>query len=719
MSLKKTVGIKGMTCAACANIIESQLSKIDHVEQVNVSFATEQATIQSDLEMSDAQINEHLNKLGYSIRPIGSASREDLSFLNQHKLILALFVSLFLMIFHMSPLGHYIGHKSNQWVQMILASVVMAFSGRTFIKGFWQFLLTGKSTMNTLVGLGIISAYIHGFIVILSNSNDPIYFEAAAMIVALILFGKWLEEKAKRNVNSELQALMDISASTAMLFNQENELIEVDARSIEVGQKVQVRTGERASVDGTIVKGQVLVDSSAINGEAMPTSLKEGDQLLAGMLVLEGIAVSVATKDGKSSELQKALDIILSSQSSRPKIQVLCDQISNVFVPIVIVISSLTFIYWFFVSDIGSLSLAVNNAISVLVIACPCALGLATPTAVMVGSSVLAQRGLWCTDTSAMERAEKITDVVFDKTGTLSQGKPQVSIYKKLANNHSTDAMAYSMASFSNHPLSISIAKSFTQSKLSFLDLESFEEISGKGIIATYEGEKWYLGSLKFMQDNGFDISMVPDSESTIVAIASKNVIEGLFTIEDPIKENAKELISYLHSKGKTLHLVSGDRQIVVDRFADRLNISHRSGDVLPTDKARYIQDLEKKGKKVLMIGDGLNDAAAMSQATLSMAMDEGIDAAKAVGHVIIKGADLHRIVLFFEMAKKIMSGIRSNLFLSFIFNVVGIPLAAGLFYHWLKFFLPPNYASIAMGSSSLSVLLNALRLKHSLKQIH
>ena len=708
-----------MTCAACANIIESQLSKIDHVEQVNVSFATEQATIQSELEMSDAQINEHLNKLGYSIRPVGSASREDLRFLSQHKLILALLVSLFLMIFHMSPLGHYISHRSNQWVQMILASVVMGFSGRTFIKGFWQFLLTGKSTMNTLVGLGIISAYVHGFIVILSGSNDPIYFEAAAMIVALILFGKWLEEKAKRNVNSELQSLMDISTSSAMLFKEQNELIEVDARSIEVGQKVQVRTGERVSVDGVISKGQVLVDSSAINGEAMPVSLKEGEQLLAGMLVLEGIAVLVASKDGKSSELQKALDIILSSQSSRPKIQVLCDQISNVFVPIVIVISVITFIYWYFISDIASLSLAVNNAISVLVIACPCALGLATPTAVMVGSSVLAQKGLWCTDTSAMERAEIITDVVFDKTGTLSQGKPQVSNCKKLTENRLTDAMAYSMASFSSHPLSISIAKHFAQTKLSFLDLESFEEISGKGIIASFEGEKWYLGSLKFVQSNGFDLSTVPHSDFTVVALATQKSIEAIFTIEDPVKENAAELISYLQTNGKTLHLVSGDRQIVVDRFADSLKIAHRSGDVLPTDKARYIQELEKTGKKVLMIGDGLNDAAAMSQATLSMAMEEGLDAAKAVGHVIIKGADLHRIVLFFEMAKKIMSGIRSNLFLSFIFNVVGIPLAAGLFYHWLNFFLPPNYASIAMGSSSLSVLLNALRLKHSLKKIH
>lgn len=708
-----------MTCAACANIIEAQLSKVKDIHQVNVSFATEQATIQSEHELSDSEINDQLKKLGYALRPAGSVSHDDLRFLSQHKLILALLTSLFLMIFHMSPLGHYLGHQANQWIQMVLATIVISFSGRHFVKGFWQFLMTGSSTMNTLVGLGILAAYVHGFIVIISGSNDPIYFEAAAMIVALILLGKWLEEKAKRNVNSELQSLMEMSFVKAKLLNEKNEMLDVDARTISVGQKVQVTTGERVSVDGTIVKGQVLVDSSAINGEAMPVSLKESEELLAGMLVLEGMAIIKATKDGKSSELQKALDIILSSQSTRPHIQVLCDKISNVFVPIVISIAVITFIYWYAFSSIGNLSLAVNNAISVLVIACPCALGLATPTAVMVGSSVLAQKGLWCTDTSAMERAEVITDVVFDKTGTLSQGKPQVTKFDKMSEVENLERMAYSMASFSNHPLSISIAKYFSQSKLSFLDLESFEEISGKGIVSQFEGHEWYLGSLNFIESRGISIKEIAMTDLTMVGIASQGSIVALFTIEDPVKENANELIQYLEKKGKTLHLVSGDRQAVVDRFADKLNVVNRKGDVLPTEKAVYIQDLEKSGKKVLMIGDGLNDAAAMSQATLSMAMDEGLDAAKAVGHVIVKGADLHRIVLFFEMAHKIMQGIRSNLFLSFIFNVIGIPLAAGLFYHWLNFFLPPNYASIAMGGSSLSVLLNALRLKHSLKRIH
>ncbi len=711
--------IEGMTCASCALNIEKALSKVDGVKSSTVNFATESGTFEvSDELQSDVLISE-IVKQGYSAHDgsDGTSSKESNELFRP---ILSMVLALLVFYLAMGPGKNQFSRQVNWILQLTLITPVFFWIGHRFQKAIWIFLRTGTSTMNTLVGFGTAAAYYYSLFITLApetavklGMNMHVYFEAVGFIISFVFLGKFFEEKAKRKARRELDNLLRVSTKSAWV-KQGEEFVEVALEDVKKNDIVRVKPGEKIPVDGIILEGEGEIDESMLSGEPLPVFKTKNDQVYAGTINGLSVLTFKAQKVGSETMLAGIIKFVETAQQSKAPIQLLADKISSYFVPTVLVIAILTFMGWYFFGPEPLWGNALSSMIAVLVIACPCALGLATPTAVVVSTGVASKRGLLIGGGEVIEKGEGVDTIIFDKTGTLTFGKPFVKDITLFDQN--VDEMTFlhevaSIESFSEHPLSKAILEYAKEKGVKPGFPESFEVVSGKGIKAKLGGSEFLIGSARIMNENNVPCEIVTEQTGSQVFVSKNGVLTGLIIVDDKVKDQAKPTINKLKADKVTPWLISGDNSKTVSSVANELGIPEFVGNCLPVDKATYVEKLKSEGRKVAMIGDGINDAPALAKADLSIAMGTGTDVAMDASDVVIMDGDISKVDDFIRLSRRTMTIIKQNLFLSFVYNTLLIPLAAGVFYPIFNWTFPPVLASVAMGLSSISVVTNSLRI--------
>lgn len=710
---KLDLKIGGMNCANCALNIEKSVKSLEGIKGSNVNFATEKGHFEFSEALTEEKIKEHIVSLGYEIDEVKEKSKSDYEFL---KFLIAFTLSIFVLILDMGPLMHWPTHQINWLLQFVLSIPLYFYFGLHFIMALWTFFRTGQSNMNTLIGMGTTSAFVYSSFVTIfpwySNSlglSQKVYFEAIGFIISFVILGQFLEKKAKRKAKESIEGLLKDVAKTATLLKDGQE-VQVPVEKIKVNDLIRVRPGEKIPVDGLVKKGISSVDESMISGESVPVLKNPGDKIFAGTINSESVLDFVATKVGKDTFVAHIIDFVEKAQNSKPPIQRYADKISSIFVPVVILLAILTFIIWFFFGPQPSWGFSISNMIAVLVIACPCALGLATPTAVVVSTGRASHKGILISGGDIIEKAEKIDTFIFDKTGTLTEGKPSVEkiVYFKNVEEDIFLGEIASIENFSEHPISKAIVSFAKGIKLA--EPQKFEIIPGKGIRASISNKSFLIGSESLLNEEGIKV-ISQDFLGTRVFVSLNGELICQINLKDKIKSEAKNLIEDLKKRGIESYLLSGDNLPITKSVANELGINHFQANCLPLKKAEIVQELQKKGKKVAMLGDGVNDAPALSKADLSLAMGTGTDVAMNTADVTLVKGDLTKALDFFKISKDTMTIIRQNLFLSSIYNALCIPLAAGALYPIFGWMFPPSLASLAMGLSSISVVMNSLRI--------
>jgi len=709
--------IEGMTCASCALNIEKAMSKVDGVESSMVNFATESGTFKVDENIKVEDLITEISKQGYSAHTKDSKITNSSETLM--KPVVAMILALVVFYFAMGPGKNQLVGQANWYLQMILITPVFFWIGHRFQKAVLVFFKTGTSTMNTLVGFGTAAAYYYStFITIFPSTakklgmNMHVYFEAVGFIIAFVYLGKFFEEKAKKKAKAELDNLLRISTKTARVKRGDG-FVEVPLEEVKKNDILQVKPGEKIPVDGKVIEGESDVDESMLSGEPLPVSKEKGSQVFAGTINGLFVITFKAQKVGSETMLAGIISFVETAQQNKAPIQLMADKISSYFVPVVLVISVLTFFGWFFFGPEPVWGNALSSMIAVLVIACPCALGLATPTAVVVSTGVASKKGMLIGGGDIIEKGDGVDTIIFDKTGTLTYGKPFVKNVR-LLNDRKTEEFLYEVASiesFSEHPLSKAILNYAKEKEITLGFPESFEVVSGKGIKAKLNGDDFLIGSSRFLLENNVHFDLEVETTGSQVYVSKNGIVQGLIIVDDKVKEQSKPTITKLLKDKVTPWLISGDNNKTVEAVAKELNIPKYVGGCLPVDKAAYVEELKSKGHKVAMIGDGINDAPALAKADLSIAMGTGTDVAMDASDVIIMDGDISKVDDFVRLSRKTMSIIKQNLFLSFVYNTMLIPLAAGVFYPIFSWTFPPVLASVAMGLSSISVVLNSLRI--------
>lgn len=724
MNKELNLKIEGMTCASCALNIEKAMDKVEGVESSMVNFATESGTFKVDENIKVEDLIKEISKQGYS------AHTKDTQITGRsetlRKPVIAMILALVVFYFAMGPGKNQLTRQTNWYLQMILITPVFFWIGHRFQKAVLIFFKSGSSTMNTLVGFGTAAAYYYSSFITLFPStakilgmNMHVYFEAVGFIIAFVYLGKFFEEKAKKKAKSELDNLLRISTKTARI-KRGDEFVEVPLEEVKKNDILQVKPGEKISVDGKVIEGQSDVDESMLSGEPLPVSKQKGSQVFAGTINGLSVITFKAQKVGSETMLAGIINFVETAQQNKAPIQLMADRISSYFVPVVLVISVLTFCGWFFFGPEPLWGNALSSMIAVLVIACPCALGLATPTAVVVSTGVASKKGMLIGGGDIIEKGDGVDTIIFDKTGTLTYGKPFVKEISLLCENVSEDSFLYEVASiesFSEHPLSKAILSYAKENGVTPGFPESFEVVSGKGIKAKFSGNDFLIGSSRYLNENQVHIIEESNQTGSHVYVSKNGVVQGLIIVDDKIKEQSKPTIAKLLKDKVTPWLISGDNKQTVEAVARELDIPKYVGNCLPVDKAKYVEELKNKGHKVAMIGDGINDAPALAKADLSIAMGTGTDVAMDASDVVIMDGDISKVDDFVRLSRKTMSIIKQNLFLSFVYNTLLIPLAAGVFYPIFNWTFPPVLASVAMGLSSISVVLNSLRINGYLNE--
>ncbi len=710
---KLDLKIGGMNCANCALNIEKSVKSLEGIKVSNVNFATEKGHFEFSETLSEEKIKEQIVSMGYEIDEVKKKPKPDYDFF---KFLIAFSLSIFILLLDMGPLMHWPSHQINWILQFILSIPLYFYFGLHFIMALWTFFRTGQSNMNTLIGMGTSAAFIYStFVTIFPWHSDSlglsqkVYFEAIGFIISFVILGQFLEKKAKRKAKESIEGLLKDVAKTATLLKdgQENQ---VPIEKIKVDDLIRVRPGEKIPVDGLVKKGISSVDESMISGESVPVLKNPGDKIFAGTINSESVLDFVATKIGKDTFVAHIIDFVERAQNSKPTIQRYADKISSIFVPVVILLAILTFFIWFFFGPEPTWGFSISNMIAVLVIACPCALGLATPTAVVVSTGRASHKGILISGGDIIEKAEKIDTFIFDKTGTLTEGKPsveQIDYFKKVEEEIFLGELA-SIENFSEHPISKAIVSFAKGVKLA--EPQKFEIIPGKGIRASISNKSFLIGSESLLKEEGIKVNS-RDFLGTRVFVSINGELICQINLKDKIKSEAKNLIEELKKRGIESYLISGDNLEVTKSVANDLGINNYQANCLPLKKAEIVQELQKSGKKVAMLGDGVNDAPALSKADLSLAMGTGTDVAMNTADVTLVKGDLTKALDFFKISKDTMIIIRQNLFLSSIYNALCIPLAAGALYPVFGWMFPPSLASLAMGLSSISVVMNSLRI--------
>jgi Cu+-exporting ATPase len=740
-----SIPVSGMTCAACAKAIERAVGKLEGVNQVSVNYATEKTLVKYNSEVTRlSEIKQAIVKAGYKPLEIDqTTSVDDENARKNHEvkilwtkfLVSASFTIPLLYIAMGSMIGlpvpKIISMDDNPvnfiGIQLLLALPVLIAGYRFFTVGFRN-LFKRTPNMDSLIALGTSAAFLYGlyafYKVIYGTMSErmdfvkQLYFESAAVIITLILLGKYLEMLAKGKTSAAIKKLMGLAPKTAIII-QDGKEIEIPIEEVEVGDIIVVKPGQKIPVDGEVVKGNTAIDESMLTGESIPVDKKIGDKVFGASINKTGLIQFKATKVGKDTALAQIIKLVEEAQGTKAPIAKLADKISGYFVPVVLLIALLAGITWFLVGK--DIEFALQIFISILVIACPCALGLATPTAIMVGTGKGAENGVLIKGGEALETAHKIQTIVFDKTGTITEGRPEVTEIV-VANNMSENELLVIAASAekgSEHPLGEAIIRRAEERNLILKEMTSFNAVPGHGIEVVIDHMDISLGNKKFMMTKEVNISNL-ESESDRLAtlgytpmyVANGNEILGIIAVADVVKENSYKAIEALHRMGIEVAMITGDNKRTAEAIAKTVGIDRILAEVLPQDKANEVKKLQAEGKVVAMVGDGINDAPALAQANVGIAIGSGTDVAMESADIVLMKSDLLDVVTAIKLSKATLRNIKQNLFWAFFYNIIGIPIAAGILYAFGGPKLNPMIAALAMAFSSVSVLLNALRLR-------
>ena len=742
-TIKQTFPVLGMTCAGCASSAESIVQQQEGVVEASVNFATGNLTVEYKPTLTRAeQLQKALQSVGYDLLlEDESKQQETLEAIHAEKhqqlksktiwaIILSLPVVLIGMFFMDMPYGNEI-----MWA---LSTPVVLWLGRDFFTGAWKQAKHGAANMDTLVALSTGIAYLFSVFNILfpefwlqRGLEAHVYFEAAAVIIAFILLGKLLEERAKGNTSAAIKKLMGLQPKTVMVIQPDGTEKLTAIEEVTVGDLILVKPGEKIAVDGMVISGSSYVDESMLSGEPLPVLKEEKEKVFAGTINQKGSFKFEAIKVGKETMLAQIIRMVQDAQGSKAPVQKLVDKIAGIFVPIVIGIALLTFVFWNVLGGESGLVHGLMAAVTVLVIACPCALGLATPTAIMVGVGKGAESGILIKDAESLELAKKVDAIIMDKTGTITEGRPEVSGIKWLDDDDSAQHILWGIEKQSEHPLAEAVVNYFSEASTlpkpeTLEKLDHFDSITGKGAKANYNHETYYVGNKKLLLENlptgkAGDIiapSLQKQAEEwgkqskTVIWFANSSQALAVLAISDKIKKTSVQAIRELQEMGIDLFMLTGDNEATAKAIAAQTGVQHYKAEVLPQQKADFVHELQQQGKTVAMVGDGINDSTALASADVSIAMGKGSDIAMDVAKMTIISSDLTKIPQAIRLSKQTVTTIKQNLFWAFIYNLIGIPIAAGVLYPINGFLLNPMIAGAAMALSSVSVVSNSLRLK-------
>ncbi|MBA4744444.1 MULTISPECIES: heavy metal translocating P-type ATPase [Flagellimonas] len=731
--VKESFPVTGMTCASCAASVESVLKHTEGVFDASVNFANSSVLVEYDKELSPNQLQNALREVGYDIIIDAEDPSEVQQELQQkhyqdikNRTIWSAILTLPIFVLGM----FYMQWEPGKWISLVLAFPILFWFGRSFFINAFKQAKHGKANMDTLVALSTGIAFLFSVFNTffpefwLSRGIEPhVYYEAATVIITFISLGKLLEEKAKSNTSSAIKKLMGLQPKTLKIIENGEER-EIPISSVQVGQTILVRPGEKIPVDGEVSKGSSYVDESMITGEPVPVQKSQGEKVFAGTVNQKGSFQFTAEKVGGETLLSQIIKMVQQAQGSKAPVQKLVDKIAGIFVPVVLGISIVTFIVWMSLGGDNAFSQALLTSVAVLVIACPCALGLATPTAIMVGIGKGAENNILIKDAESLELGHKVNAVILDKTGTITEGKPLVTdiFWKdKLEDINEYKKVLLAIEAQSEHPLAEAVVNHLKDENIEKAEIASFESITGKGVKAqTENGSPYYVGNHKLMLEKNIqiDASLMQTAESleeqakTVIFFGNEKQVLAILAIADKIKETSKMAIATLQERGIEVYMLTGDNNKTASAVAKQVGITNYQGEVMPSDKAAFVEKLQADGKIVAMVGDGINDSHALAQANVSIAMGKGSDIAMDVAKMTLITSDLQSIPKALELSKRTVLGIRQNLFWAFIYNIIGIPIAAGVLYPVNGFLLDPMIAGAAMAFSSVSVVANSLRLK-------
>lgn len=718
--------ITGMHCASCSTLIDRSLSKIEGVDKSNVNLATNRAVVTYDETKLDVQkLMDVIKSRGYGATISGNRDLNQ-SLSNQKKEaenIRQLFVFSMLFAIPAFVIGMVfmwmgIHIKYADLILWALATPVQFVAGIQFYKGTWAAIKNKSANMDTLIALGTSAAYFFSVYAVIFNPGLGQYFETSALLITLVILGKWLETKAKAKTSDAIKKLMGIAPKVANVIRDGTE-IQIPVDDVVLGDIIIVKPGEKIPIDGEITVGMSSVDESMITGESIPVAKSPGDSVVGATINKHGSFRFKATKIGENTTLHQIIKLIEDAQGRKAPIQRFADVVSAYFVPAVILIAILTFVIWTIIPD-KDIAFSLVTSVSVLVIACPCALGLATPTAIMVGTGLGARKGVLIKGGDALETAHKIKYVIFDKTGTITQGQPKVTDLVAADNRNEDDVLkiAAALEKPSEHPLAEAIVNKASEANVKIADANEFQAIPGQGVRAKLEYKEYFLGNQKLMKSLGIDLQSVRDEleklESqgkTVMILSSSKSVIGLVAVADTIRESSLKAVQSLHSMGIEVYMITGDNSRTAKAIAEQAGIKNIFSEVSPEDKASYVKQLQEKGK-VAMVGDGINDAPALAQADIGISMGSGTDVAMETGDVVLMKDDPLDVVKAIKLSKFTMSKIRQNMFWALVYNTLGIPIAAGVFFGLTGWLLNPVFAGAAMALSSVSVVSNSLLLK-------
>ena len=756
----KTYSVKGMHCASCASVIEKTLKKTEGVHSVEANYGTEKAKIHFDeTKTSPQELSKKIEPLGYSLvtesaESMGMSESEHATHLglNQTKreklaeikdMKIKVISAIPLAILSTIIMGWDILSQYNLVSEMglvleeflhhllpLMATYVLFVVGKPYLLGFYRFLRYGKANMDTLIGIGTSVAFVYSFIVTAFEETlapfidvSATYYDVTIIVITFIALGKYLEAQSKLKTGDAIEKLLNLQAKTALVIREGKE-IEISINEVVHGDFITVKPGTKIPVDGSITEGESFVDESMVTGEPMPAQKKVGDSVVAGTINTSGAFTFKATKVGGETLLAQIIKMVEDAQGSRAPIQALADKISAIFVPIVLAIAFLTLGTWLllgsnFLGFSQALSFGLVSFVGILVIACPCALGLATPTAIIVGVGKGAKEGILVKDAATLEKLHKVNIVIVDKTGTITIGKPTLVDIVNFSSQKDTDLVGIlaSLEKKSEHPIAHAITNYAKEKNIEINNVSNFESIKGKGLKGEIQNIQYYAGNVKLLTDLGisFDTSKIEEYTAqgkTPVILATKEKVLGFVMVADEIKPESKQAIADLHKLGIKVVMLTGDDERAAKYMASLVGIDDVVAHVLPEDKLNKIKEFQSQGKIVAMAGDGVNDAPALAQADVGIAMGTGTDVAIESAGITLLGGDISKLVKAVRLSKITMRGIKQNLFWAFFYNIVGIPLAAGVFYPVFGWLLSPVFAGLAMAFSSVSVVGNSLRLK-------
>ncbi|WP_250123303.1 heavy metal translocating P-type ATPase [Chroococcidiopsis sp. CCMEE 29] len=742
-----TLKLRGMSCASCANRIEEVISSVPGVSECNVNFGAEQATVKYDPRKTNIEeIQNAVDAAGYSAYSLqeqemitGEDDAEKAARLAEsrklkRKLLVAGAISIILVVgglpmmtgLHLPWIPAWL---HNPWLQLVLTTPIQFWSGESFYQGAWKAFKRHTATMDTLVALGTSAAYFYSLFPTFypgwfrAQGLEPaVYYEISAIVITLILLGRLLENRAKGQTSEAIRQLIGLQARDARVIRNGIEM-DIPIQEVRIDDVILVRPGEKIPVDGEVIEGTSTIDEAMVTGESLPAKKQPGDEVIGATINKTGSFKFRATRVGKDTFLAQIVKLVQQAQGSKAPIQQLADRVTGWFVPAVIAIAIATFVIWF--NFMGNLTLALITTVGVLIIACPCALGLATPTSIMVGTGKGAENGILIKGADSLELAHKIRTIVLDKTGTITQGKPTVTDFVTVdgtANGNELKLLqlAAAVERQSEHPLAEAVVRYAQSQQVNLVEVQNFEAIAGSGVQGLVLSHLVQIGTQRWMEELGINTRALGQQKDaweangkTVIWIAVDGQVQGLMAIADALKPSSAAAVRALHKLGLEVVMLTGDNRQTAEAIAQQVGIKRVFAEVRPNQKAAQVYALQKEGKIVAMVGDGINDAPALAQADVGMAIGTGTDVAIAASDITLISGDLQGILTAIQLSRATIHNIRLNLFFAFIYNVAGIPIAAGILFPIFGWLLNPIIAGAAMAFSSVSVVTNALRLRN------